>query len=243
MAPHPAPSETRQLQMLLVEDSEADETLLLRRLMADDYEVRWERVETGLAMRQELRHKHPDIILCDHNLPQFSAEQALKILHETGLDVPFLVVSGTGGEETAVDLMKAGAHDIILKHNLSRLMPAIERECAQARLRHDHRKMQAELEDNVTRYRHLTESTRAIPATFDIDQQLWTYIGPQITEILGYAPVEWSEPGFWIDHVHPEDRDEVKERHRVRQRDGSDSEIEYRMITADERTVWIRDTF
>jgi len=243
MASQAAPSRTRPLQLLIVEDSEADAMLLLRRLKGDHYDVQWEQVDTAHAMRQALKTKHPDVILCDYNMPQFSAEEALLVLDDTGLDVPFLVVSGTVGEESAVDLMKAGAHDIILKHNLSRLMPAIERERAQAKLRHDHRRMQAELEDNVTRYRHLAESTRVIAATFDVDEQLWTYVGPQITEILGYAPHEWSEPGFWLEHVHRDDKDQVREQHRVRQKDGIDSASDYRMIAADGRTMWIRDTF
>lgn len=243
MASQAATSEVRPLRLLIVEDSEADALLLLRRLKADHYDVLWERVETAEMMRQALKNSYPDVIVCDYNLPQFSAEEALLVLDDSGLDVPFLVVSGTVGEESAVDLMKAGAHDIILKHNLSRLMPAIERERAQAKLRHDHRRVQVELEENVTRYRHLTESTRVIPATFDVDAQLWTYVGPQITEILGYAPHEWSELGFWLNHVHPDDREEIREVHRIRQRDGIDSDSEYRMIAADGRTIWIRDTF
>ena len=238
-----APSQIRQLQLLIVEDSEADVLLLLRRLTADLYDVQWEQVQTAESMRAALKTKHPDVIICDYNLPMFSAERALEVLKETGLDVPFLVVSGTVGEESAADLMKAGAHDIILKHNLSRLMPAIERERGQAKLRHDHRRMQAELEENVTRYRHLTESTRVIAATFDVDAQLWTYIGPQITDILGYSPDEWSEPGFWISHVHPDDREQIREQHRIRERQGKDASGDYRMITGDGRTIWIRDTF
>jgi PAS domain S-box-containing protein len=238
-----AAPQVRQLNLLIVEDSEVDALLLLRRLKTDQYDVQWDRVETAEAMRQSLKNKYPDIIICDYNLPQFSAHEALLVLDGSGLDVPFLVVSGTVGEESAVDLMKAGAHDIILKHNLSRLMPAIERERTQARLRHDHRRMQAELEENATRFRHLTESTRVIAATFDIEAQLWTYVGPQITEILGYAPSEWSEPDFWIDHIHSDDREQIRSAHRARQKDGKDSETEYRMIAADGRTLWIRDMF
>ena len=235
--------QSRQLQLLIVEDSEVDALLLLRQLKTDQYDVQWERVETAEAMREALKNKFPDVIVCDYNLPQFSAMEALLVLDDTGLDIPFLVVSGTVGEESAADLMKSGAHDIILKHNLSRLMPAIERERAQAKLRHDHRRMQSELEENSNRFRHLAESTRVIAATFDIDAQLWTYVGPQITEILGYQPSEWSEPDFWIDHVHPDDREHIREMHRTRQKEGKDSETEYRMIAAEGRTVWIRDTF
>jgi two-component system, cell cycle sensor histidine kinase and response regulator CckA len=232
-----------ELQLLMVEDSEVDALLLIRRLKTDQYEVQWERVETAGAMREALRNKRPDIIICDYNLPRFSAQEALQVLEETGLDIPFLVVSGTVGEESAVDMMKAGAHDIILKHNLSRLMPAIERERAQAKLRHDHRRMQAEIQENATRFRHLAESTRVIAATFDVEAQLWTYIGPQITEILGFAPSKWSEPDFWIEHVHADDREQIREAHRARQQEGKNSETEYRMVAADGRTLWIRDMF
>jgi len=142
---------TRRLQLLIVEDSEVDTLLLMRQLNADQYEVEWERVETADAMRQALHMKHPDIIICDYNFPQFSAEEALQVLETSGLDVPFIVLSGTIGEDSAVTLMKAGARDIIHKHHLTRLMPTIERERAQATLRHENRRIRAQLEDNVTR--------------------------------------------------------------------------------------------
>src|SRR5690606_37062787 len=107
------------LRILLVEDSEDDAHLLLRELQRSGFEVEWERVETEPAMRAALAHSKWDLIVCDFSLPTFSAPRALELLQETGIDLPFIIVSGTIGEEVAVKALKAGAHDFIIKGNFA----------------------------------------------------------------------------------------------------------------------------
>jgi signal transduction histidine kinase len=128
------------LRVLLVEDSESDAALVVRQLTASDYEVTWERVETAGQMRTALEAPGWDIVIADYKLPGFDAPAALAILQETGLDLPFVVVSGQIGEESAVALMKAGAYDYLMKDQLARLAPVVERELGEARMRRERRR-------------------------------------------------------------------------------------------------------
>ena len=132
------------LRVLVVEDSDTDTQLILSELRRGGYEVEHERVETRAALREALSRGGWDILLCDYTLPQFSAMGALTTLKESGLDLPFIVISGTVGEETAVTTLKAGAHDFILKARLARLLPAIERELEDAKIRRLHREAEEE---------------------------------------------------------------------------------------------------
>ena len=127
------------LRVLQVEDSESDAALMARLLTKAGREVHTFRVEDATGLRAALEAQPWDVILADYCLPQFSAPDALAILHEMGLDIPFIVISGVIGEETAVELMKSGAHDCMLKGNLARLVPAVEREIREAAAREERR--------------------------------------------------------------------------------------------------------
>ena len=125
----------RLLHVLIVEDSENDLKLLLEELRQRGYEAVYERVQNSAELTAALNRHAWDVVLSDYVLPQFSGPEALKLLREKGLDVPFIAISGKYGEEAAVDMMKAGANDYIVKTNLSRLVPAIERELEVAQTR------------------------------------------------------------------------------------------------------------
>lgn len=127
----------RMLQVLVVEDSEADTMLLLEELRQHQYEPFHQRVQTADEFLAALGRRVWDVVISDYHMPEFSGPAALKLLHEKGLDIPFIVVSGTYGEDAAVDMMKAGADDFIVKENLSRLVPAIEREMEAAQTRRE----------------------------------------------------------------------------------------------------------
>jgi len=124
-------------RVLIVEDSEDDALLLLKELRGGGYEPVSVRVETAEAMKAALDEQEWDIVISDYYMPHFSAPDALRLLQETGLDLPFLVVSGSIGEEIAVEAMKAGANDYLMKGNLKRLCPAIERELREAQVRRE----------------------------------------------------------------------------------------------------------
>jgi len=129
----------KRLNILLIEDNENDALLVIRQLEKSEYAIHVIRVETADEMSSALAVSNFDIVLSDYSLPQFNAMKALQILQSSGKDIPFIVSSGTIGEETAVQMMKAGAQDYIMKDNLTRLVPAIERELSDAQTRRDHK--------------------------------------------------------------------------------------------------------
>lgn len=128
------------LRVLIVEDSENDALLLLRELKRGGYEPAFLRVDTAESLNEALdRHKW-DVIVCDYKMPSFDGVAALELFKKKSLNIPFIVVSGMIGEDVAVGMMKAGAHDYLLKNNLVRLVPAIERELREAEERRAHRR-------------------------------------------------------------------------------------------------------
>lgn len=130
-------TDTRELRVLLVEDSQDDADLLLRELRRGGRAVTWRRVDTAADMLAALEAEPWDIVLSDYSMPTFSAMGALEVLRESGSDLPVIIVSGTIGEETAVEALRAGAHDFIVKGRLARLIPAIERELKEAHARRE----------------------------------------------------------------------------------------------------------
>ena len=130
------------LSVLIAEDSEADTELLLRELRRAGYDPAWERVETADAMRAALDRQEWDIVISDFTMPWFNGMEALRLLQQRKLDIPFIIVSGTVGEQRAVEIMRAGAHDYIVKGDTVRLVPAIERALKEAEARRNDRRGQ-----------------------------------------------------------------------------------------------------
>lgn len=128
------------LRVLLVEDSEDDAVLLLRELQRGEHEIQSKRVCSSDALRAALVGNAWDVILTDHNMPGFSSEEALRIVKQMGVDAPVIIVSGSIGEDVAVEAMKSGAHDYIIKGKWARLLPAVSRELREANVRRAHRR-------------------------------------------------------------------------------------------------------
>jgi diguanylate cyclase (GGDEF)-like protein len=126
----------KALRLLLVEDSDLDAAHLLLELKRGGFDVTVTRVETQEDFETALHERKHDAIISDYHLPRFGAPEALNLYRQAGIDIPFIVVSGAVGEETAVELMRQGAHDYLLKHRLTRLAAAVERELQQAGTRH-----------------------------------------------------------------------------------------------------------
>lgn len=143
---------SRPIKLLVVEDSEDDARLEMRTLRQAGFEPRFERVQDAAGLRAAIGRERWDAVLSDFRLPSFSGVEALRIFRASGQDIPFIFVSGTIGEETAVDAMKAGASDYVMKQNLARLAPALERELEQAAIRAKHRQAQIDLELSRDRY-------------------------------------------------------------------------------------------
>jgi signal transduction histidine kinase len=144
-SPSGQPAMLKPLRILVIEDRETDAILIVRELQRAGYQVAYERVETREAIIGALERGPWDVIIADYALPEIDAPRALALVKERRLDVPFIIVSGTIDEITAVDAMRAGAHDFIAKSSLARLLPAVEREIREAASRAEGRRMQEQL--------------------------------------------------------------------------------------------------
>ena len=145
------------LKVLIVEDLEDDAKLLALALRREGFDVHYERVDRPEEMRAALQQNDWDAIISDYQMPAFDGLAALELYQELNIDIPFIIVSGAIGEETAVKVMKAGAHDYLLKDKLARLGPAIRRELHETELRKERRDALRELQHSETRYRAIVE--------------------------------------------------------------------------------------
>ena len=161
------------LHVLIVEDSEADSELLLRALRRAGYDPVCERVETADTMSAALDGQDWDIVISDFTMPRFNGMEALRLVQQLKPDIPFIIVSGTIGEDRAVAAMKAGAHDYIMKGNLARLVPAIERELKEAAVRHEYRRAQERIQ-HLAFYDPLTDLPNRTLFTERLQQALRT---------------------------------------------------------------------
>src|SRR2546421_3323625 len=176
----------RTLRVLHVEDSEQDVALLRRYLTRAGYRLTSERVETEAAMKAALEFQEWDVVLCDYSMPHFNAVAALAVLKETALDLPFIIISGTVGEAVAVEAMRAGAHDYLMKDNLVRLGPTIERELQEAENRRARRHAEIELRKSEAQYRRLLDTT--FEGVWLLDPELrTTYVNQRLAEMLAIS--------------------------------------------------------
>ena len=148
------------LRVLLVEDSATDAKLILAEFRRHERTVECERVETRETLLSQLLGRPWDVVISDWSMPKFSALEALRVLYELALDLPFIIVSGTIGEETAAEAMRAGAKDYVLKDKLGRLVPAVDREVLEHLGRIERRKSQAALRASEQRLRQSEEQLR-----------------------------------------------------------------------------------
>ena len=180
---------SQKLRALIIEDSPDDFQLLLRELQRNGYEVDFERVETENAMRTALSKSEWDLILCDYSLPQLNAPRALEILHASGRDLPFIIVSGTIGEETAVEALKAGANDFVIKGSFARLIPAIQREMRDTEVRRERKKVEEALKATQARLSGILDI--AADAIIGInEQQKMIFFNQGSEHIFGYKANE-----------------------------------------------------
>jgi PAS domain S-box-containing protein len=175
--------------VLLVEDSEDDAELILRELRRGGLSPHWRRVDTAEGMRAALEQERWDVVIADYRMPGFSGLAALRMLKERDVDVPFILASGVIGEEVAVEAMRAGANDYVMKRNLARLRPAIEREIREAEVRRYRRRAEDELQQQLLFTRALSGSIGEGVCAIDKGGRL-TFANPAAQRMLGWSETE-----------------------------------------------------
>ena len=176
----------RPLRLLLVEDSEMDALLMTTWLEGGGFQLQTRRVLNAAEFERALAEETWDVIISDYNLPTFDALSALRLYQSKNLDLPFLIVSGGIGEETAVAAMRAGAHDYVMKDNLHRLAPAVERELREADVRAARRRAELALRESEERYRALWET--ATDAVLLLDESgIIRFANPAVTPVFGHT--------------------------------------------------------
>ncbi|MFW9960351.1 MAG: ATP-binding protein [Candidatus Thorarchaeota archaeon] len=149
---------SKNIRLLLIEDNEDDAVLLERAIRKSGYNIELTRICTSKELDRALHDEQWDAVLCDYMMPNFSVRDAMDIIRKKGLDLPFIIVSGTISDETAVEMMKAGAHDYLTKNNLSRLIPALDREINEADQRRKRHEAEDRLRESERKHRMLVES-------------------------------------------------------------------------------------
>jgi two-component system sensor histidine kinase UhpB len=142
--------------VLVVEDSPEDAEIICQLLREAGYQPFAERVQTAAQMAAALARRQWDLVIADHSMPRFDAPQALRLVQESGEDLPFIIVSGSIDEELAVAAMRAGAHDFIMKDRLTRLAPAVARELREAEVRRERRRSERQVQEQATRLQALS---------------------------------------------------------------------------------------
>jgi PAS domain S-box-containing protein len=196
------------LRIVIIEDNPDDALLVVREVEHAGYAVQAQRVQTAEELRDALAQGTWDLVLADYSLPHFSATEGLAILKETGLDVPFIIVSGKIGEEMAVQLMKDGATDYVMKDRLARLGPAVQRELREADERCRKRDAERALAESEKRYRLLVESQTDLIVRTDPEGQL-LYASPTYCALFGKTPQELMNSSYQP-LIHPDDLPSVE---------------------------------
>lgn len=198
----------KELDILIIEDVVSDAELIQQELRAGGIAFRSRRVQTRDAFLAELERARPDIVLSDFTLPEFDALQALHLLHEIQLDIPFILVTGTRSEEVAVECIREGADDYILKASLKRLPTSINNALRKNAIEQAHFLAEAALRRSEEQYRLIAQNTRDLISLVDMSGRI-LYASPSHRTSLGYVPEELAGTEL-AGLVHPEDRDALR---------------------------------
>ena len=230
------------LRILIVEDAPEDAELCKRELNRGGMKYTAQRVDTRPAFEHALEEFSPDLILSDFSMPSgFDGLDALDLTRAKSLEIPFVFVSGTIGEDRAVEAMKRGATDYVLKDRMNRLVPVIQRAVREKDERASRRKIEGELQETRSRLDNIVSSLPDVVWSYSVRERRLLYVSPAANTIYGRPESSlYANPAAWMDLIHPDDRERVERDRReslVRRR----LESTYRVVLPDGRVRWIHD--
>ena len=229
------------LKFLCLEDSAEDRQLIAQTLQADGPACEITHAKTQKEFHAALEQTRFDLILSDFAIPSYNGMAALAACQKAQPETPFLFVSGTIGEERAVESLKSGATDYVLKTHLKRLGPAVRRALREAREREGRRRAEDSLKESEARFRQLAENIDEVFWLTDTRKGVTLYINPAYEKIWGRTRESlYRNPAGWLEAVHPEDRERIREAAATRQAKGAYDET-YRIVRPDGTIRWIRD--
>lgn len=229
------------LNVLLVEDRASDAELVLHALRRSGFAPVGTRVDTEADYLAELQPAF-DVIIADYNLPQFDAPRALSLLQSRALDIPFIVVTGTIGDEMAVAVIRQGADDYLLKDRLGRLGEAVRGALSQRRLRQDARRAEAALRASEEQLRSLVANIPDVTWRADAARAC-LFISPNVERILGLTPEQICQGSgeAWYARIHHDDVGAVRAAYDILFTQQEPFDIDYRFAAGDGEWIWLHD--
>lgn len=223
---------TLPLQVLVLEDRKPDAELVVRELEKTGFVLNWQRVDTLRDFRLRLT-PNLDLILADYTLPGFTVVEALAALKESKLDVPILVVSGSVGDDKAVECLKMGATDYILKDRMARLGPAVRRALAERASMIEVKRSHEALAASEQQMRGILSTVEDVVWSMSLHTGKLLYLNPAAEKLTG-RPVQQflDDPLLWLQTVHPDDQSMMLKAQEEAVRWGT-NETEYRMVRMD----------
>lgn len=228
----------KSLNVLILEDNPSDAELMLHELRKEGYQPDWDRVETENDYLEILRPDY-DIILSDYSMPQFDAPRALEILSEKDFTIPFLVITGSVGENTAVQLIKLGAADYLIKDRLTRLGPAVTKALEEHQVKRQARKAEEALKESEKRYRTIFENTGTATIIIDPDHTI-SLANSEFVKQTGYSKEASEGKLKWTDFVHPDDQEQIIHYLQLsgKKEQAKPDQLKFRYHTRDQETCY-----
>ena len=218
------------LQLLIVDDSADDITLVVRALLSQGYQVAYSAVNNPAVMRAELERQEWDVIISDHSMPNFDAAEALALAKELRPDVPFIIVSGRVDLNLAVALMKSGAQDYVQKSELVRLGPVIERELREAKSSRERKHAEDRLRESQAIFQAIVENVGDLVALLDTEGRR-IYNSPSYRPLFSEEDIQIGSSSFL--EIHPDDRERIKAVFRRTVATGLGERGEFRFVLKD----------
>jgi two-component system sensor histidine kinase UhpB len=230
----------RPMRILILEDVDSDAEVMAFELRQAHLDFTWKRVEDEAGFVKALEEFEPDLILSDYHLPSFDGLEALALAQNKCLKTPFIFVSGAMGEEVAIDTLKRGATDYVLKSRLSRLAPAVKRALQEAEDRQERWRAVQALRESEQNYRLLAKSIPAVVFKGYLDWSI-DFLDDKVQELTGYSKEEFDSRKLkWSDLIIPEDLQEAKKVFLEGLRTTRSYVREYRIRKKDGQALWIQ---